>query len=153
MGLLSVIRRWALRDKMPIREIARRTGNCLGSRVSRSIRGLSSFHVSRDVRHGSEILLQLDREGPFGWRLSEFQEADRGGRIDRTDLRRLFAFLEEHGVHVLARPLHAAAIHLDRRRREPPPSEPTLSRATIADLAPGYPGVGVYRYENDDLPF
>ncbi|QFT47317.1 hypothetical protein FIU97_12085 [Roseivivax sp. THAF40] len=26
MGLLSVIRRWALRDKMPIREIARRTG-------------------------------------------------------------------------------------------------------------------------------
>ncbi|WP_150120095.1 MULTISPECIES: helix-turn-helix domain-containing protein, partial [unclassified Sulfitobacter] len=26
MGFLSVIRRWALRDKMPIREIARRTG-------------------------------------------------------------------------------------------------------------------------------
>jgi transposase len=25
MGFLSVIRRWALRDKMPIREIARRT--------------------------------------------------------------------------------------------------------------------------------
>ncbi len=26
MGFLSVIRRWALRDKMPIREISRRTG-------------------------------------------------------------------------------------------------------------------------------
>ncbi len=26
MGFLSVIRRWALRGKMPIREIARRTG-------------------------------------------------------------------------------------------------------------------------------
>ena len=26
MGFLSVIRRWGLRDKMPIREIARRTG-------------------------------------------------------------------------------------------------------------------------------
>jgi hypothetical protein len=26
MGFLSVIRTWALRDKMPIREIARRTG-------------------------------------------------------------------------------------------------------------------------------
>ncbi len=26
VGFLSVIRRWALRDKMPIREIARRTG-------------------------------------------------------------------------------------------------------------------------------
>lgn len=26
MGFLSVIRRWALRDKMPIREIAWRTG-------------------------------------------------------------------------------------------------------------------------------
>jgi len=26
MGFLSVIRRWALKDKMPIREIARRTG-------------------------------------------------------------------------------------------------------------------------------
>jgi predicted transcriptional regulator len=26
MGFLSVIRRWASRDKMPIREIARRTG-------------------------------------------------------------------------------------------------------------------------------
>ena len=26
MGFLSVMRRWALRDKMPIREIARRTG-------------------------------------------------------------------------------------------------------------------------------
>jgi len=26
MGFLSIIRRWALRDKMPIREIARRTG-------------------------------------------------------------------------------------------------------------------------------
>ena len=26
MGFLSVIRRWALRDKMPIREITRRTG-------------------------------------------------------------------------------------------------------------------------------
>ncbi len=26
MGLLSVIRRWALRDKMPFREISRRTG-------------------------------------------------------------------------------------------------------------------------------
>ena len=26
MGFLSVIRRWALRDKMPVREIARRTG-------------------------------------------------------------------------------------------------------------------------------
>ncbi len=26
MGFLSVIRRWALRDEMPIREIARRTG-------------------------------------------------------------------------------------------------------------------------------
>ena len=25
-GILSVLRRWALRDKMPIREIARRTG-------------------------------------------------------------------------------------------------------------------------------
>lgn len=26
MGFLSIIRRWALRDKMPIREISRRTG-------------------------------------------------------------------------------------------------------------------------------
>ncbi|HHX91126.1 MAG TPA: helix-turn-helix domain-containing protein, partial [Paracoccus sp.] len=26
MGFLKVIRTWALRDKMPIREIARRTG-------------------------------------------------------------------------------------------------------------------------------
>ncbi|MFU8825305.1 helix-turn-helix domain-containing protein, partial [Yoonia sp.] len=26
MGFLRVIRKWALRDKMPIREIARRTG-------------------------------------------------------------------------------------------------------------------------------
>lgn len=26
MGFLKVIRKWALRDKMPIREIARRTG-------------------------------------------------------------------------------------------------------------------------------
>ena len=26
MGFLSVIRRWVLRDKMPIREISRRTG-------------------------------------------------------------------------------------------------------------------------------
>ena len=26
MGFLSIIRRWALRDKMPIREIVRRTG-------------------------------------------------------------------------------------------------------------------------------
>ena len=26
MGFLSIMRRWALRDKMPIREIARRTG-------------------------------------------------------------------------------------------------------------------------------
>ena len=26
MGFLSVTRRWALRDKMPIREISRRTG-------------------------------------------------------------------------------------------------------------------------------
>lgn len=26
MSLLSVIRRWALRDKMPFREISRRTG-------------------------------------------------------------------------------------------------------------------------------
>jgi hypothetical protein len=26
MGFLTIIRKWALRDKMPIREIARRTG-------------------------------------------------------------------------------------------------------------------------------
>ena len=26
MGFLSIIRRWALREKMPIRDIARRTG-------------------------------------------------------------------------------------------------------------------------------
>jgi hypothetical protein len=26
MGFLSIIRRWALREEMPIREIARRTG-------------------------------------------------------------------------------------------------------------------------------
>ena len=26
MGFLMIIRKWALRDKMPIREIARRTG-------------------------------------------------------------------------------------------------------------------------------
>ena len=63
MGFLSVIRRWALRDKMPIREIARRTG-------------LSRNTIKKYLREGAvepnfKTPKRPSKLGPYADRLAE----------------------------------------------------------------------------------
>ncbi len=90
MGFLSVIRRWALRDKMPIREISRRTG-------------LSRNTIRKYLREGAvepkfktpERPSKLD---PYSDRLSAWLLAQtRKSRKDRRTLKQMHADLVKLG--------------------------------------------------------
>jgi len=86
MGFFSVIRRWALRDKMPIREIARRTG-------------LSRNTIRKDLR--AEIVeptFQASRRpsklDPFAQKLSGWLVMELGkSRKDRRTAKQPFVTL------------------------------------------------------------
>lgn len=54
MGFLSVIRRWALRDKVPIREISRRTG-------------LSRNTIRKYLREGASSRSSKRHRGRASW--------------------------------------------------------------------------------------
>ena len=59
MGFLSIIRRWALRDKMPIREIARRTGLSRNT-VKKHLREGAVEPQFKTPKHPSKLDLYAD---------------------------------------------------------------------------------------------
>ena len=83
MGFLSVIRRWALRDKMPIREIARRTG-------------LSRNTIKKYLREGVsepkfKTLPRPSKLDPYAERLSSWLLAQtRKSRKDRRTVKLMY---------------------------------------------------------------
>jgi len=59
MGFLSVIRSWALRDKMPIREIARRTGLSRNTIKKYLREGVSEPKFKRQSVQANWILMRI----------------------------------------------------------------------------------------------
>ena len=90
MGFLSIIRRWALRDKMPIREISRRTG-------------LSRNTIRKYLRAGTvEPKFQTParpiKVDPYADRLSAWLLANaHKPRKDRRSIRQMYADLVKLG--------------------------------------------------------
>lgn len=90
MGFLSVIRRWALRDKMPIREIARRTG-------------LSRNTIKKYLREGAvearfKTPPRASKLDPYADRLSAWLLAQkRKPRKERRSLKQMHADLVKLG--------------------------------------------------------
>ena len=90
MGFLSVIRRWALRDKMPIREIARRTG------LSRNtIRKYLRAEIVEPSFRTPTRPSKLDpfAEKPSGWLVMEVRKS----RKDRRTAKQMHADLVKLG--------------------------------------------------------
>ena len=90
MGFLSVIRRWALRDKMPIREISRRTG-------------LSRNTIRKYLREGVvepkfKTPLRPSKLDPYADRLSAWLLLQlRKPRKERRTVKQMHADLVKHG--------------------------------------------------------
>ena len=129
MGFLSVIRRWALRDKMPIREISRRTG-------------LSRNTIRKYLREGAseprfKTPARASKLDPYADRLSAWLLAQtRKPRKERRTLKQMHADLVKLGYdgsyeRVAA---FARAWREDRHR-----AEQTTGRGTYVPLvfAPG----------------
>jgi transposase len=90
MGFLSVIRRWALRDKMPIREISRRTGlsrNTIRKYLRADIVELSFRTPTRPSK------LDPFAENLSGWLITE----QRKSRKDRRTAKQMHADLVKLG--------------------------------------------------------
>ena len=90
MGFLRIIRKWALRDKMPIREIARRTG------VSRNT--IKKYLRTGIVEPEFQILDRPSKLDPYadkltGWLLSE----QRKSRKERRTAKQMHADLVQLG--------------------------------------------------------
>ena len=90
MGFLRIIRKWALRDKMPIREIARRTG------VSRNT--IKKYLRTGIVEPEFQILNRPSKLDPYadkltGWLLSE----QRKSRKERRTAKQMHADLVQLG--------------------------------------------------------
>ena len=87
MGFLSVIRRWALRDEMPIREIARRTG-------------LSRNTIKKYLREGAvepkfKTPPRASKLDPYADRLSAWLLAQtRKPRKERRSVKKMYEDLE-----------------------------------------------------------
>ncbi|MBM2324111.1 IS21 family transposase [Marivita cryptomonadis] len=124
MGFLSVIRRWALRDKMPIREIARRTG-------------LSRNTVKKYLREGIvepkfKTPSRPTKLDPFADRLSAWLLTQtRKSRKERRTVKQMHADLVQLGYdgsyeRVAA---FARAWRADRQR-----AEQTTGRGTFVPL-------------------
>ena len=90
MGFLSVIRRWALRDKMPIREIARRTG-------------LSRNTIKKYLRAGAveprfQTPVRPSKLDPYAEKLSGWLVTEqRKSRKDRRTAKQMHADLVQLG--------------------------------------------------------
>ena len=83
MGFLRIIRKWALRDKMPIREIARRTG---GSRNT-----IKKYLRTGIVEPEFQILNRPSKLDPYadkltGWLLSEQRKSRKERRTAKQPL-------------------------------------------------------------------
>ncbi len=124
MGFLSVIRRWALRDKMPIREIARRTG-------------LSRNTVKKYLREGAvepqfKTPSRPSKLDPYAARLSAWLLAQtRKSRKERRNVKLMYEDLVKLGYdgsyeRVAA---FARAWRADRHR-----AEQTTGRGTFVPL-------------------
>ncbi|PTV93641.1 helix-turn-helix resolvase-like protein [Rhodobacter aestuarii] len=124
MGFLSVIRRWALRDKMPIREIARRTG-------------LSRNTVKKYLREGAvepqfKTPPRPTKLDPYADRLSAWLLTQtRKARKERRTVKQMHADLVHLGYngsyervaafdHRSTRPSHATLPHLGNGQRQLP---------------------------------
>ncbi len=132
MGFLSVIRRWALRDKMPIREISRRTG-------------LSRNTIRKYLREGAveprfKTPVRPSKLDPYADRLSAWLLAQtRKPRKERRTVKRMHEDLVKLGYdgsygRVAA---FARAWREDRLR-----AEQTAGRGTFI---PGVPARRAYR--------
>mgnify|MGYP000743007272 CR=1 FL=1 len=96
MGFLSVIRRWALRDKMPIREIARRTG-------------LSRNTIRKYLREGAvepkfKTPSRPSKLDPYADRLSAWllaQTRKQGGDREMVDILSLVLHHDEDAENVV----------------------------------------------------
>ena len=94
MGFLSVIRRWALRDKMPIREIARRTG-------------LSRNTIKKYLREGVvepqfKTPKRPSKLDPYADRLSAWLLIQtRKSRKERRTVRQWLSFIDPKGIRNL----------------------------------------------------
>jgi transcriptional regulator with XRE-family HTH domain len=119
MGFLSVIRRWALRDHLPIREIARRTG-------------LSRNTIRKYLRSGAmepefQVPDRPSKLDPFAAKLSAWLKTEAGkSRKQRRTLKQFFADLVVLGFagsygRVAA---FARAWRADRQRGVPGPRLP-----------------------------
>ena len=90
MGFLSVIRRWALRDKMPIREIARRTGLSRNT-IKKYLRaGITEPRFQTPARPSK---LDPYAEKLSGWLVTE----QRKSRKDRRTAKQMHADLVQLG--------------------------------------------------------
>lgn len=83
MGFLRIIRKWALRDKMPIREIARRTG------VSRNT--IKKYLRTGIVEPEFQILNRPSKLDPYAdkltdWLLSEQRKSRKERRTAKQPL-------------------------------------------------------------------
>ena len=116
MGFLSVIRRWALRDKMPIREIARRTG-------------LSRNTIRKYLREGVvepkfKAPPRPSKLDPYADRLSAWLLAQtRKSRKERRTVKQMHADLVKLGYdgsygRVAASPGPGAPIDTGQNRRQ-----------------------------------
>jgi len=90
MGFLSVIRRWALRDKMPIREIARRTG------LSRNT--IKKYLRAGIVEPKFQTPARPSKLDPYAAKLSGWLVAEqRKSRKDRRTAKQMHADLVQLG--------------------------------------------------------
>lgn len=86
MALLSVIRRWAFRDRMPIREISRRTG------LSRNT--IRKYLRSGEIEPKSKVLDRPSRLDPFAEKLAHWLQIEVGkARKQKRTIKQLHADL------------------------------------------------------------
>ena len=90
MGFLSIIRRWALRDKMPIREISRRTGLSRNT-IRKYLRAGTVEPKFKTPKRPSKLDPYADRLS--AWLLTETRKS----RKDRRTVKQMYADLVKLG--------------------------------------------------------
>ena len=124
MGFLSVIRRWALRDKMPIREIARRTGLSRNT-IKKYLRaGVAEPRFQTPARPSK---LDPYAEKLSGWLVTE----QRKSRKDRRTAKQMHADLVQLGYDGSYERV-AAFVRTWRRDRQR--AQQTTDRGTFVPL-------------------
>jgi hypothetical protein len=103
MGFLTIIRKWALRDKMPIREIARRTGVSRIEAVGRhrsetDVWGIKKYLRERIVEPEFQTPDRPSKLDPYAARLTEWLVSDqRKSRKERRTAKLMHADLVKLG--------------------------------------------------------